>query len=513
MRHHFLAVAGLALSAVLAQSAGAQAPVPGGGDVPGYHGGGRRAGLYVVPGLTWQRAASLHPDTAFDGRFAGHVYAQPLYWRPSGAEHGRLLVASESNIVSALDAASGQELWRRNLGPRVAGSDRPGSPLPCGDIDPLGITGTPVLDSSAGVAYVDAFVDAGGSPEHVVHALSLLDGHEQPGWPVVLSVALRRAGHNFTPLIQNQRSALTLFGGRLFVPFGGHAGDCRAYHGWVVGLEATTGAVTGAWVTRAQKGGIWAQAGVADDGASLFATTGNTSGATSYGDGEGVFRLGADLAHSTDPRDFFAPANWQELDRVDEDLGSTGPLPIDLPAAGGAIQAVLLQLGKDGNGYVLPRANLGGVGRAPTVRALYDGRITTGPAVFPLPGGVGVAMYGVGVAKNCPNGVDQPNVLAVEVTSGTPPGLTPLWCAAVDGRGSPIVTTTDGRSDAIVWMLGAEGDNRLHAFRASTGEALAFEAPDRLGVPRARHFATPIVAEGRLFVAGDGRLHAFVFGP
>jgi hypothetical protein len=47
-----------------------------------------------------------------------------------------------------------------------------------------------------------------------------------------------------------------------------------------------------------------------------------------------------------------------------------------------------------------------------------------------------------------------------------PPGA---GIRAVPGR---LVTTTDGRADPIVWMLGAEGDGRLHAFRGDMGEPM-----------------------------------------
>jgi hypothetical protein len=40
------------------------------------------------------------------------------------------------------------------------------------------------------------------------------------------------------------------------------------------------------------------------------------------------------------------------------------------------------------------------------------------------------------------------------------------------GEGSPIVTTTDGRSNPIVWIIGAEGDERLHGYRGDTGEPI-----------------------------------------
>jgi hypothetical protein len=60
----------------------------------------------------------------------------------------------------------------------------------------------------------------------------------------------------------------------------------------------------------------------------------------------------------------------------------------------------------------------------------------------------------------------------LNIRGGSPPGLTTAWWGAVDGAGSPVVTTTDGHSDPIVWILGAEGDNRLYGFRGDTGEAV-----------------------------------------
>jgi len=79
----------------------------------------------------------------------------------------------------------------------------------------------------------------------------------------------------------------------------------------------------------------------------------------------------------------------------------------------------------------------------------------------------------------------------------------------VAGAGSPIVTTTDGNANPIVWMLGAERDNRLHGFRGDTGESL-FASPPVAGL---RHFQTLIAANGRLYVGADGRLYAFSMTP
>jgi hypothetical protein len=43
-------------------------------NVLAYHGGADRSGNFTVPGLTWERARSLHLDEAFQARIVGHVY-------------------------------------------------------------------------------------------------------------------------------------------------------------------------------------------------------------------------------------------------------------------------------------------------------------------------------------------------------------------------------------------------------------------------------------------------------
>src|SRR5207237_5376493 len=115
------------------------------------------------------------------------------------------------------------------------------------------------------------------------------------------------------------------------------------------------------WSTRGRGGGIWAPGGIASDGRSLFVATGNTIEASTWNDGEAVFRLAPDLRRDDRPQSFFAPSDWRALDTRDADLGSTNPLPLDLPSAGGGA-ALLLALGKDGRAYLLDRDRLGGIG-------------------------------------------------------------------------------------------------------------------------------------------------------
>jgi outer membrane protein assembly factor BamB len=473
----------------------------------------------MVPGLKWQTAHAVHRVQDFDGRVEGHIYTQPLYWRPPGGGQSLVITATESNLVYGLAADTGRVVWRTTLGQPARAST-----LPCGNIDPLGVTGTPVIDAGRGAVFLDAMTDDRGKPRHLVYGLRISDGSVLPGFPIDIAAGVGARGIQFDPAVQNQRGALALLNDRIFVPFGGHYGDCGDYHGVVVAVAIDQRQVTAVWATRAPMGGIWAPAGLSEASGLLYFSTGNTRGAglqrmiaklnrllpesagdfgaRSWGDGEGVFRVGSDLTHSTDPRDYFAPSDWKQLDADDLDLAGVAPLPLKL-----AGNEMLLAMGKDGNAYLLNRANLGGIGGALMTLRAARGVIITAPAVYPLRGSIGVAYQARGT--ECPNGSYVSGIGALLVTADPGKKLSSAWCARMDGGGAPIVTTTDGSSEPVVWAVGAEGDDRLHGFRADNGEELYNGAASGDGMSGLRHLATILVAGGRFYIAGDGRIFAF----
>jgi hypothetical protein len=464
-----------------------------------YHGGPGRGGNFVVPSLSWERARGIRLDAGFHPRFSGHVYAQPLYWQPAGM----LIVATEDDTVLAIDAKSGGQIWSRELGRPV-----PLETQPCGNIDPLGITGTPIIDEGTQAVYLDAMVAERSGPHHKIFALSLKDGAPLPGWPVDVAEALAAHGQSFNTRFQNQRGALALLDGRVYVPYGGHYGDCGNYRGWVVGIAVRDPRDVVSWSTRGRGGGIWAPGGIAGDGRSLFVATGNTIGVSSWSDGEAVFRLAPDLHHSDQPQDFFAPADWQTLDRRDADLGGTNPLLLDVAGAGGSAP-LLLALGKDARAYLLDRNRLGGIGGALATGTVSTRAIRTAPSAYPTADGVLVAFQGQGA--RCPAASPGNGLSVLQIRAGAPPALATAWCGALRGEGSPIVTTTDGRSNPIVWILGAEGDDRLHGYRGDTGEPLYTGGGAEDAMPGLRHFQDLLATADRLYVGADGRLYAFAF--
>jgi outer membrane protein assembly factor BamB len=463
-----------------------------------YHGSLDRAGRYVMPDLTYERARGLHLDTSFGATFPGQVSAQPLLWRQPGTGAGVLIVATEEDEVYAFDDKTGAQKWMRTLGEPAAQGG-----LHCGNIWPLGVTGTPVIDPARATLYLDAAVMRDNQPRHEVYALSLADGSIEPGWPVDVATAL---GGRFDSRVQNQRGALALFGGRVFVPFGGLAGDCGVYHGIVLGVSQSDPAKVAAFSTGGRGAGIWAQGGVTGDGKSLFAATGNTIFVKEWGDGEAVLRFGPDLARPVAQRDFFSRSDWRDLDAHDLDLGGTAPLPIDVPSAKG-LRKLIFGIGKDGDAYLLDRDNLGGFGGQLAREHVSGLKTIASPAVWAAADGVFVALEVEGA--NCPPETPGKGLLVLKVRADPAPAITTAWCGSVASiHGSPIVTTTDGRSNPIVFAIGAAGAGGLYAFRGDTGELLA-SPRDR--VPGTRDFETLIAADGRLFVIGGGKVYAFAF--
>ena len=385
-----------------------------------FHGSPDRRGNFTVPGLTWQRAKSLHMDEKFHARVAGNVYAQPLHWRAAGSSSGMLLVATEENNVHALDATTGDAIWTRSLGKPVARSA-----LRCGNISPLGITGTPVIDEASSAIYLDANIADSSGPRHHLFALSLKDGSIMPGWPIDVTDALRTVQQSFNSRDQNQRGALTVLGGVLYVPFGGHFGDCGDYHGWVLGVSLGEPRRVTAWSTRGRGGGIWAPGGISVAGQSLFLATGNTFGASTWRDGEAVFRLAPDLHRSSEKRDFFAPPNWLALDQQDADLGGTNPIPLNAAASTNR-QALMLALGKDGRGYLLDQNNLGGIGGSLAAETVSRRPIRTAPAVYEIGADLYVALQGAGA--HCPSGTSENQLTVLRIRTGERPAFSTAWC-------------------------------------------------------------------------------------
>jgi outer membrane protein assembly factor BamB len=279
----------------------------------------------------------------------GEVYAEPL------VASGKVVVATENDTVFALDLSTGGVVWQQHVGDPV-----PRASLPCGNIDPSGMTSTPVIDPAAGLVYAAGRMQP---THHELLAFDLATG----------AIRFRRTidPPGADPRALQQRGALSLANGRVYVPFGGLFGDCGAYKGWVVSVPADGQGDTQFWGVPTAKGGaIWAPSGGAIDASgNLFVSTGNAASNSSFDDGNAVVALSPDLQ----PADVWAPADWAALSRSDTDIGSIGPVLLG--------NGRLFQSGKNGVGYLLDPGRLGGVGGQLFAGSICSGQTTGGAAV------------------------------------------------------------------------------------------------------------------------------------
>jgi hypothetical protein len=486
-----------------------------------------RDGQFVQPTLTKTAAAKMMPDAAFNAAatFTGAVWSSPLYVETGLAGKGIYIVATTGNDVIAFDE-NGTQVWKRNVG-TAANQAANGW---CGNIHPIGILSTPVIDPTAAAdgfatIYVSAAIGtATAIDRQEVHALSANDGSERTGWPVKLDASIM-AGNDGLNLVfnvnQNQRGALSLVHGILYVPFGGQDGDCNAYHGWVIAIDTAKAATVSAWATRSPGGAIWAAGGMASDGNGVFAVTGNANYGGQFGspptyqDSEAILRIsGMPLTRS----DLYYPARWMSMDTGDQDMGASNSLFMQIPAA--TPVGYVVTVSKDGHLYFLNSQNLGmmegQVIDLPVANIVHSAR--TSPISYTTAMGTYVAITIDRGVMGCPGAINiaQGALMGLSVTPNATPSLkvTPAWCAQIQGQvtppgatlgnrtASPIVTTSDGKSDAVVWVMGGMNATQLMGFDGDTGTTIYSGGT----CTNVHQWTVPIAVKGHLVVAGDGHL-------
>ena len=318
----------------------------------------------------------------------GAVYGQPLLV-------GNLVIAAtENDSIYGLRQATGKVVWRRHVGTPV-----PLANLPCGNIDPLGITGTPVYDAGNGLVY--AVAETSGY-HHVLVGVSVSNGAVQVERDIPTP--------DGRPRYDQQRPGLTIEDGRVYVAFGGLYGDCGPYRGSVVGVPlAGSGPLVSYVVPTAREGAVWGTAGpVIGPNGTLYVSVGNGSTSSTAFDGsDSVTALSPALRQVG----IFAPSTWYTDSQHDLDLGSTQPA---LLASG-----MLLADGKSGTAYLVSAAHLGGVG----------GQVAQA-SVCPAYGGA--AVRGTTVYEPCAQGG-----MAAISTAGNK--IRVLWRGPGSAQGSPVV--------------------------------------------------------------------------
>jgi hypothetical protein len=393
-------------------------------------------------GIGFESPALDGIKTAWTAGLDGAEYGEPL------VAFGHAIAATENDTVYSFDLNTGAVAWKQHLGEPVRGGS-----LPCGNIDPSGITSTPAIDPVAGVVYTVAYLSGF---RHVLFALDLKTG----------AVRWQRGVDppGFSPVVHQQRSALTLSGGRVYVLYGGLYGDCGNYRGWVIASAADgQGDLLTYQVKAGREGGIWAPGGASTDPAgNLYVAVGNAEGG-GFNYGNSVIKLSPDLKEL----DYWAPSNWVALNNADIDVGSVAPALLQ--------DGLLFQSGKAGIGYLIRTQGMGGIGAE-----VYSARI-------------------------CPGRVDG-------ATAYRPPFL----YVACSNSGVVALKEGDGRFD-VAWRSAGGGNTAVLAggsIWSIGGTTLAQISPEtgdvrgRVPLGQAAHFASIGAGEGRILIPAWNQLIA-----
>ena len=249
---------------------------------------------------------------------------------PGKGVHDVAYVATAHDSVYAFDAAnpSANPLWKASFLTGAEVTTVPSADVgDCCNLYPeIGITGTPVIDPTSATIYVVAKTRevTGAVTTYVqrLHALDLATGIEKFGGPVVIEATVPGSADDatggtiaFDALRQNQRPALLLSKGVVYIGFAAHA-EVQPWHGWMLGYDATSlqqvmvynDTATGAG------GGIWQSGGGpgADAAGHVYFATGNgtfdaNTGGISFGNS--ILKLDTEAA----VLDYFTPHDQADL--------------------------------------------------------------------------------------------------------------------------------------------------------------------------------------------------------
>lgn len=488
---------------------------------------------------------ALSPSTVNSGGFGklfscpidGYAYAQPLYVpnvSMTGGTHNVVFVATEMDSVFAFDADTNPcvQLWHASLIPSGSQAiDTPSIDIPNADIVPfIGITGTPVISVSSGILYVAAATVTMGENSTYNERLYALD--LATGQPVIQPNGIQFStpasqGAPFASRVENQRAALLLDNGNVYVAFGSYESQ-DDYHGWLLEYDAATLTQTGAFnvTPSAIQGGIWQSGGgpSADTNHNVYAVTGDGPldayrGGNSYGDSFLKFTGAGELSLS----DYFSPCNQAMLQVSGLDVGASAPLLLPDSAGTSAEPHLMIGGSKGGSLYVVNRDDLGEFippapasgsctdsPRAQTVILPSGSTILSTPifwnnSVYVAPANGNLQSFSMigGILSPSPAGSQSPEALG-------PQGATPAISA-------------NGTNNAILWLIDSSGalatPNAPAVLRAYDPNSLSNEIYNSAMVtPRdtaglAVKFTVPTVANGKVYVGTQTELDVYGLLP
>jgi len=482
--------------------------------------------------LTTSNVNATQFGKLFSQAVDGQIYAQPLYLPGltiGGQTHNVVFVATENDSVYAFDAdsnggANASALWMASMLTAAHGAASGATAFPASelaaDITPLvGITGTPVIDPSSNTLYVVSKTQEGGNAVQRLHALDVTTGNEKFGGPVVITATVAGTGNGsvsgqltFDPMWENQRPALLLVNGIVYIGFAAH-GDNGPWHGWVLGYNAATLKQTGAYNASPNGvgAGFWMSgSGLAADVLNpstqpygrMFLTSGNgdytatTPYAGSMDFGDSILNL--DLTNGVPTiKDEFTPSDQADLDAEDGDLGSGGVMLIPTQTTG-SVPNLLVQVGKEGTLYLVNRDKMSG----------YN---STDAVVQEIPYGVGVtgawstAAYWNGNVYYLGRGDYLKAFALVNGQLSTSPTES---SEVYNYPGATPSISASGNTQGIVWTIDSEayatsGAAILQAHNASNVATTLYSSgtnSSRDNPGPAVKFSVPTVVNGKVYV-------------
>ncbi len=530
----YLRISLISFAALSAATIWAASPVRADGyvSVLTQHNDNRRSGANLNETVLSPANVNIyHFGKQYSRQVDGQIYAQPLIVPnvniPGKAVHNIVIIATMHDSVYAFDAddnigSNANPLWQVSFTNSALGiSSVPVTAFYSGDIKyEVGVLSTPVVDPISRTIYLVSWtLERTKTAQNLVyriHALSISDGSEKFGGPVVIQGSVPGTGDSndgngnvvFVPRMHLQRPALLLLNDVVYVSFGSHT-DARPYHGWIMGYSANSlQQVSIACTTPRGWGGSFWQAGqgpAADDDGNIYVMTSN--GSVDYSNLDysmSILKLSPDLQIL----DFFMPYNAFKLSASDYDLGSAGVMV--MPGGNRVVGG-----GKQGKINVVDTSNLG------QFNGVTDNTIQT----FQVPG---THIHGTPIWWQSTNGdflyvwSEQGNVNAYRHNQDlfTRSAISKI-IAPIGMPGGFLSITSNGAdaSTGVVWA-----NIRVDANAPAQGVMRAFDArdlkelwnsemnPDRDRTGLFAKFVPPTVANGKVYFATFSNAMQ-VYGP
>jgi hypothetical protein len=464
-----------------------------------------------------------------------YLYAQPLYaggiGMPDGAVHNLLVASTSRGAVYAFDAdgknPSPGYLWQVSLIPSGERYPVASDYFGCGNPEESGIVGTPVIDRASQTIYVvvKTISTSGATFYHRLHAISLIDGSERFGSPKIINPTFTGTGAGasggsiaFNGQAQNERSALLLTtnatGGKtVWISYASHC-DHPNYHGIILGYDSSSLSNTASFIDtpNGSDGGIWMNSGglSADSAGYIYALTGNgtfdvDTGGTDYGDAALKLTppsIGA-ASNLMSVSDYFVPSDQAYLNDHDLDVGGAEGI-VFTDSGSGVAPNLMIASDKNGSIYLINRDNMSHYETGPG-NSNNDIQNFTAGSVF---------IYNFSFYNNILyTSVPLKALTFVPGTLMTAGSFTetPLAQTSLNYT-APVVSANSANPTAstVVWTQDTSGI--LHAYTSSLTEIYNSTQVSSRDTPSTFvKFTSPVIANGKLYLSGQGSIS--VYGP